>query len=329
MCTRIYCAVNTARYKPMQKILVIKHGALGDILLAMGAFRAVRQHHPDARITCMCRRQFVDLCKSCGYFDEVVVETMPKWHRPLEFLRIARFMRGFDRVYDFQNNDRTRIYFSLIPKHKRPAWNGVQDGASLQISDPDRSQKHAFQLLQDQLAVAGIHHVEPDNLSWVQARTDEYNLPEKYALIIAGCSPSHPEKRWPPDRFAAICQFLQSQGITPVLIGTEDERNAIDDIMHIVPDAVNLCGKTQFFDIPVLARHAVFTLGNDTGPMHMAALTGCPSLALYHGEGEKWTRSTIIGANTATLHGVKITDITAEDVKEKISSFLPWQEHVT
>lgn len=323
---RICYAVNTAPCNILnmkQKILVLKHGALGDILLAMGVFKAIRQHHPDAHVVCMCRRQFVDLCTSCGYFDEVIVETMPKWYRPLEFLRISKIIGGFDRVYDLQNNDRTRIYLSLIPKHKRPEWNGAHQGASLRYDPPERVKQNAVQLFQSQLEVAGITGVEPDNLSWMKADTAHYALPEKYALIIAGCSPKHPEKRWPPEFFAEICRFLNDKNIKPVLIGTKDEKDVLDIIHHAAPFAVNLCGQTPIFDIPVLARNAVMAIGNDTGPVHMVALTGCKTVAIYQGEGTKWQRSAITGENAHILHAVYITDVTVDQVKDKITSVLP------
>jgi len=306
-----------------QKILVIKHGALGDILLAMGAFRAVRAHHADAYVTCMCRRQFVDLCTSCGYFDEVVVEPMPKWYNPLEFLKISKFISGFDRVYDLQNNDRTRIYFSMIPRHKRPEWNGAHQGVSLRYDPPERVTQNALQLFQSQLAVAGITGIEPDNLSWMKADTAHYELPAKYALVIAGCSPKRPEKRWSPEYFADICRFLDSKNIKPVLIGTEDEKNVLDIIHHRSPFAINLCGQTPLFDIPVLARDAVIAIGNDTGPVHMVALTGCPTVAIYQGEGDGWRRSAITGPNAHIMHATHITDVTVDQVRDKMISVLP------
>ena len=40
--------------------------------------------------------------------------------------------------------------------------------------------------------------------------------------------------------------------------------------------------KTTLDDIPALARAAAVTVGNDTGPMHMAALTGCPTVAIFY-----------------------------------------------
>lgn len=304
----------------MEKILVIKHGALGDIILAMGAFKAIRDHHKNAHITLQCRRQFTGLGRDCGYFDAVELETMPKWFKPHEFLKRAKFFQQFDRVYDLQNNDRTGIYFSLIPRNKKPEWSGIQNGASLQINDPYRSQKHAFTLLKEQLAVAGIIDIQPDPLQWMTGDTDRFALPDTYALIVPGCSPTHPEKRWSTNNYIEICTYLTDKGVQPVLIGTTEEKTVLDDIEASVPNVINLCEATKLYDIPALARRAKLALGNDTGPVHMIALTGCPTIGLYQGAGDKWRRSTVIGENSHAMHGLKIDDISTQAVKEKISS---------
>lgn len=309
-----------------EKILVIKHGALGDFILAAGAFRAIRNHHKQARITLMCRKPFAALGEASGYFDDIWIETMPKWRQPLVWLETARKLQDFDRVYDLQNNDRTRIYFSLIPSRKRPQWSGIQSGANLRIIDPGRRRRHAFDKLRDQLAIAGITDIKPDRLDWMAADTDRFGLPEHYALIVPGCSSGHPEKRWSPDRYAQICTFLSKKGVRPVLIGTNDEKSVIDTIRQQVPDALDLCGQTGLYDIPALARRAVAAVGNDTGPVHMIALTGCPVVALYQGEGEKWRKGVIIGDNAHTLHKESMADIAVQDVIDIIEPLLPSPE---
>ena len=86
----------------MSNILVIKHGALGDFVLAMGPFAAIRRHHTDAAITLLTTAPFGELAEASGYFDAVWIDTRPKLTQPLDILKLARRLNnaGFERVYD-------------------------------------------------------------------------------------------------------------------------------------------------------------------------------------------------------------------------------------
>lgn len=66
-----------------------------------------------------------------------------------------------------------------------------------------------------------------------------------------------------------------------MLVGTHKEKAEIDAITAACPQAVALTGRTGFLDILGLGRQAMLALGNDTGPMHLIAAAGAPSLVLF------------------------------------------------
>lgn len=100
-------------------------------------------------------------------------------------------------------------------------------------------------------------------------------------LLVPGASPERPEKRWPAQNYAQIARLIDGWGFQPVIIGTRHETFLAETICRTHPATIDLTGKTALFDIAVLARHAAGAIGNDTGPMHMIAPTGCPSLVLF------------------------------------------------
>ena len=59
------------------RILVIKLGALGDIVLALGPFAAIRRDHPDAHVTLLTTRPYVEFLKPSEYFDDIWVDDRP------------------------------------------------------------------------------------------------------------------------------------------------------------------------------------------------------------------------------------------------------------
>src|ERR1700752_2831263 len=113
------------------RILVIKHGALGDFVLATGPFAAIRRHHPNATITLLTTAPFVALAKAAPYFDQIWVDQRPRALALRGIWRLRRRLNAgrFDRVYDLQTSSRSSWYFHLLRRPK-PEWSGIARGAS-------------------------------------------------------------------------------------------------------------------------------------------------------------------------------------------------------
>lgn len=263
-----------------QNILVIKLGALGDFIYALGAMAAIRKHHPQDKITLLTTKPFATMARQCGYFDEILIDKRPKAFDIRGWLSLRKTLNAahFVRVYDLQNNDRTALYFRLFSP--RPEWVGAVKGASHRNDSPERSAGHAFNGHRQTLALAGIENVELDPLHWMQGNIEGFDLNKPYVLIVPGCSPTHPEKRWPTEHFRIIIGKLIFRGIQPVLIGSKDDAE-ITSIIARGLNVLDLTAKTALDDIPALARGALCAIGNDTGPMHMAAASGCPVVMLF------------------------------------------------
>jgi ADP-heptose:LPS heptosyltransferase len=140
---------------------------------------------------------------------------------------------------------------------------------------------HTVERQADQLAMAGIAHVPPPDLSMIEADLAALRLPERFALLVPGSSAHRPDKRWPAESYGELARRLAASGITPVLIGAETERDIMATILRLCPAAINLAGRTTFDEIAALARKADLAVGNDTGPMHILATAGCRSAVLF------------------------------------------------
>ncbi len=283
----------------MSDILVIKHGALGDFVLAMGPFAAIRRHHPDAVITLLTTAPFGELAEASGYFDAVWIDTRPKLTQPLDLLKLARRLNdaGFERVYDLQTSTRSNGYFRLMGPllgRVRPEWSGIARGCSHPHINPDRPIMHTIERQKDQLAAAGITDVPGADLGWAVADISRFGLTgdapggdaRRFVLIAPGGARHRPMKRWPRERFAELAAKLAAKGVTPVVLGAGAEREVADAVCDLCPEARNLCAMTSFIDIIALARDAAGAVGNDTGPMHLIAAAGCPSVVLFSDESD-------------------------------------------
>ena len=268
----------------VERILVIKHGALGDWVLATGCFAAIRRHHPSARITLLTTPAFAELGGRCGWFDEVWTDERPSiLADPLAWIRLRRrLIEGeFLRVYDLQTSSRTGHYFRMLPRRCRPEWSGTASGCSHPHRNPQRPFMHTLARLAEQLGIAGIGDVPAPTLEWLDADIDALAPPSAFALIVPGGSAHRPQKRWPSRRFADLARLLSARGTIPVLIGAEAEASVLDEITRLAPGTINLGSRTSLGQIAALARRATCAVGNDTGPIHIAATAGCPTVALF------------------------------------------------
>lgn len=302
-------------------ILVIKLGAFGDFIQALGPMQAIRAHHPKAHITLLTTKLFKSFAEQCGYFDEIWLDTKPKWYQPTKWHALRkRFNQGqFARVYDLQNNDRTAFYLKLFSP--RPEWVGAAHGASHRNISPERTAGHAFDGHVQTLALAGITNIKINTLDWLKEDISAIKPAGRYALLIPGCAPSHPEKRWPAEYYGALAQQLTDQGLTPLIIGTYAEAQQANIIKNICPQAQNLLNKTSFAQIASLAKDAAIAIGNDTGPMHLIGAAGCPSLVLFSHSSNP-NRHAPKGACIDILQKPDLNDLSVDDVFIKAKTLI-------
>ena len=264
----------------MKRILVIKHGALGDFVLATGPFTAIRAHHLGDNVTLLTTPPYVDFARQSRLFDQVWVDTRPGIAQVSAWWSLLRRLRDepIARVYDLQTSSRSSFYFRLLPRPK-PEWSGIARGASHPHAAPEGVRLHTVDRQAEQLRLAGIEHVPHPDLSWAKADISHLTLPRSFALLAPGGSAHRPEKRWPASHVADLTRQLAKSGIAAVAIGGTDDAAAT----RAVADAggMDLTGSTTLAEVVELARRAKVAIGNDTGPMHLAATAGCRSVVLF------------------------------------------------
>ncbi len=279
-----------------QNILVVKLGAFGNIILSLSAFAAIRRHHANARISVLTGAVYADWLGTFPYFDSVLVDPRPSWwdFAGVASLRQMLTQGNFSRVYDLQTSSRSSRYFHLFPAKHRPEWSGIAFGCSLPDRDPRRNVLHDTVRQEGQLRQAGIVDIPPADLSWCRGDIGRFQLPHEFALLVPGSSPNRLAKRWPVERFEALARAIADSGITPVVVGSAQERA----LARAIPNAIDLTGQTTFGDLADLARGAHFAVGNDTGPMHLITAAGCPTVVLFSRDSNpsqcaptgRWTR---------------------------------------
>jgi ADP-heptose:LPS heptosyltransferase len=262
-------------------VLAIKLGALGDMIQALDAFQDIGTRHQGDRVVLLTTPPYAALAARMPWFGSVWCDGRPKTSDIRAFADLIRRLRRarFGRVYDLQCSERTALYRRLLAGPHRPQWAGTARGSDF-VPDSACGLRHNCDAMRAILAAAGVPPERPTALAWLDADISAVPLPGRFVLLVPGSSPHLPHKRWPAEAYAALGGRLRARGLDIVLVGTTADRDATSRIAALLPSAIELVGRTDLFELPALARHADGVIGNDTGPIFLAAVVGAPTLML-------------------------------------------------
>lgn len=257
-----------------ETILVIKHGALGDLIQSDGALRDIRQHFADADITLLTSPPYADLMQRCPHIDHVLTDPRAPWWQWFQQRPLMRQLKqaGFNRIIDLQNSARTRLYHHALFADKH--WIG-----RLQGTEPESGLQGQLDLLK-QAGIPIQYTLRPD-VSWLADDVSHLLSNElqqqAYVALIHGCSIAHPEKRWP--YYPQLADALIAHGFEVINIIGPDELELADDLPGFTPVLTH--GLLSWSELAGVLQQASFVVGNDTGPSHLASCLGSPGLALF------------------------------------------------
>lgn len=312
----------------MNRVLVIKLGALGDFVQGFAAMRRIRQAHGEAEITLLTTGAYGPLGAASPYVDRVETDGRPKTLggtiRMLRRLRRARY----DRIYDLQTSSRTEAYFQALRPFP-PPWSGTAPGCALPHRNPDRDRMHTLERQADQLKDAGVWPDAPTapgtahlpDLSWLAsgpAAAAAWGLRAPYALLVPGGSAHRLEKRWPASRHSALARVLLGRGLQVGVLTGPAEPGLAPQIIAEAGGGVDL-SRTTVLDIAAIAPGAALCVGNDTGPTHLAAAAGAPTLTLFSSASDP-ALCAPRGRTALWLRRSKLAELSVEEVLQTLET---------
>ncbi len=300
----------------MKRILAVKLADIGDALTITPALRAVRRSFPEAQVTALVTENGRAVLERTDLVDDLVVFDQHRFDAPggavrpssvLAALRLARELRA--RRFD------TLVLFH----HLTTAWGSLKYAAlalgcgaprrvGLQPVGPDRracSRRAWFLNLRVPDAGFGARHevdhwlalagalgatteapriefpLLPEDIDWAAA------LPLALAgapvvALYPGSGGYSLARRWPADRFIAVGRGLQAVcGAGIVVIGGREEGELAGRVAAGIPGAISLAGATTLGQLGALLWRCALLVGNDGGPMHVAAGVGTPAVAVF------------------------------------------------
>ena len=282
-------------------VLVIKLGALGDVVLSMPQLVRLAETHAGDRITLLTAPAYVEIVADLPL---QVVAFQRKGF--VEMLRVVRWLLGqhFEVVYDLQGSLRSRVMTLLTQAGKRVGRNpGIAyTHTPLSMSDS----VHAFDQLNDLLEAGGVAAASPalqlPVSATVTSRVADWLQQQGLAgrslvPVHAGSNRQWPAKRWGEAPYRALATTLEARGLVVIWIGGEDERALNSRLARYA--GVDATGAFSFAELLALAAHAAFAVTNDSGPMHVLSAAGLPVYAFFGPT--DWQRSHALGQAARVL----------------------------
>jgi len=254
------------------RILFITSTRIGDAILSTGLLNHLLAKQPNARITIACGGAAATLFREVPGLEKIIV--LDKMVLSLHWLRLWVMCIGkiWGTVVDLRNSP---MYY-VLPSMQR--WRMGRTGVKL----------HRVKQL---ASIMGLSDNPPGPKLWISEQQKSLGktiIGKGPPVIAIGPTANWRAKTWRAGNFAELLERLTGpSGIVPggrvAIFGREDERPGTLSLIEAIPEKrrIDLVGRLDLLEVFSCLRCCDFYIGNDSGLMHLAAVSGIPTLGLF------------------------------------------------
>jgi ADP-heptose:LPS heptosyltransferase len=287
----------------LKKILIIRFARLGDVILLVPALRALRKQFPDAKLDVLVDHRYVPILEMCSAVSEVIpvnrleMRDGSKLKALWNILRLAENVRqrGYDLVSDFHSFRETH----LLTWYSRARWRlGLKRVHSPYSSfcfnlEPvvEDDSLHVSSVFLSMLAPLGIKADTSDCLLDLPSshvnQAEEFLRPHRIAgnewFVGFNVGAGSKSRTWPEDGFAQLAvQVLQQPGARLILFsGPGEDKISLALHERLRSSRVIVAKNLGLPELAALFSKCRILVSNDTGPMHLGAAVGVPTLGIF------------------------------------------------
>ncbi|MGA7973782.1 MAG: glycosyltransferase family 9 protein [Pseudolabrys sp.] len=263
------------------RLLVVNLRRIGDLLLTTPLIRSLRRAWPDAQIDVLAFKGPDRILAGNPDIDTII--TMPARPGPIETAKLlARLWKRYDLAISTQSGDRP-TFFTVVAGRTHagltdpdgPAVSGVAKRFLLDRSTLTEASLHRVEQMLRLADLVGVARV-PEMVCPAE-KPPSFDPGENFALIHA--APMFRYKEWTCEGWRALAAGLKDRGVEPVAISAPDEseqRYLADVWQGVAP-----VHQARWAETVWLLKRARVYIGPDTSVTHLAAATGCPTVALF------------------------------------------------
>lgn len=286
-----------------ENILLIKMSSMGDILHALPAACALRDHFPKSRISWLIDKRFVHLIEGHPALDEIICADAPPWvdripfrsdiARGLSHFRIARELRQrkFDCVFDLQSLFRSGLIAWTTGSKTRVGLNDWREFAPLFYTHRARLNhphvvRHYLSVVER--IIGPVTRVRFDLPVREEARNNvssflrEMGLIDGQSFVVLAPKSSQSFKDWPADRFAVVVKHLKERwSLSTVLVGAMKDKDICEEVSDKAGTSPHFFLGRTLDELIALLERPRLVIGLDSGPTHVAATLGRRVLGIF------------------------------------------------
>jgi heptosyltransferase-1 len=270
-------------------VLLVRLGALGDVVHAIPAAAALRKGFPDARLDWLVDAKHRDLVDLVSAVDRTIAIERPSvsgWTAAVRALR----QTPYDVAIDFQGLLKSAVLarasgaarvigfsiWHLREKTARPFYSQTADAEG----------RHVIRNNLRLLRMLGLDEAEicfplraPASPALDRLRE---RIPAGRPFVLINPSAAWPNKRWPAERFGELAAFVhEACAMTPVVLWGPGEQPLAEHVAAAASGTAILAPPTGIVDLVALARAAALVVSGDTGPLHIAIAAGTPTVSIF------------------------------------------------
>jgi ADP-heptose:LPS heptosyltransferase len=297
----------------LRSILIVRGDAIGDFVLFLPSITALRQYYEGSRISLLTGRESLPLALSVADVDEVIAFDAKRYRFDLGCrIRLIRQLRS--RCFDIALNPiysrepltdellycsgaKERITFDgnldnidarTKAANDRYCTQVIASGAGI-VSEVERNREFVEKLTGRKPTLeASLPRIPITGRQIEEARRhllDEGVDPDAETLVVLFPGASSAIKMWPSERFADVANRVAKEYKVRILIcGSPSDVETQEAVAsRVSAPVVRLAGKTDLLQLVGILKHAALFIGNDTGPLHLAAAVGTPTLCVLGG----------------------------------------------
>lgn len=289
----------TPQPKPQaSSILVVRYRFIGDTILTVPFLRNLRRAYPQAKIDVLVGPQSGEVLAGCPYINELITYDTTRYHKYDSGEGKARSFwsyvselrkRKYDTAFLLKRSFSSAALALLIGCKNRIGYGTAGRSLLLSKSVPWNSEVHEVESTLDVLREAGIEIGDTDLEAWISAEEEKAvrklvpQLAENKRKILFHAAAAHPNKEYPLEHWAVVMKELaKKEQILPFFTGSSQDFLTYERLIGLAGmEGVNCAGKLSLRESMALLAGMDLSICTDSGPSHLSAAVGTPTLAVF------------------------------------------------
>jgi heptosyltransferase II len=283
---------------PAQRILVIRYRFIGDTILTVPFLRNLRRAYPNAQIDVLVGPQSGEVLTGCPYVNQLITFDTTRFHKydqgageKKSFWHYVFKLRkeNYDLVFVLKRSWSSAILALLIGARYRVGYATEGRQILLTHSVPFMTNMHEVDSTLSVLEAASIPildryleaFINEDEQKQIAAHIPQEMSNQKRVLIHAAAA--HPDKLYPLESWAHVVRLLhEKHGFIPFFTGALQDFELYEQLQELSGvKGVNLAGKLSLRLSMALYSNLDLAVCTDSGPAHLAAAVGIPTLSIF------------------------------------------------